>query len=87
MAQLIGYLTGEGFLTGSLSGTGELVGGLTVPEVITPETYFGPYEFAPSDEEQIIEIERMVATGNITIGAVPTDYGRLAYNGTTLRIY
>lgn len=85
MAQLIGYLTGEGFLTGSLSGTGELVGGLTVPETISPETYFGPYSFEPSEQEQTIEIERMMPTENIVIEAIPMDYCRFTYNGSTIR--
>jgi len=72
-------------------------------EVITPElltaevlplgvrdvtvSYEGQYEFTPTDELQTIEIEGLKATQNITINPVPSDYGHIAWDGSTLMVY
>ena len=55
-------------------------GGHTYP------TYQGPYTFTPSAEEQTIEISRMVARQDITIGAIPSNYGRITWDGSTLTV-
>ena len=74
MAQLIGYLTGQGFLTGTLSGTGALIGGLTVPEKILPEIYPGPYAVTPSEDTQMLSIEGMMASQDVTVNPIPSQY-------------
>ena len=48
--------------------------------------YAGPYEFTPTAEEQTVRIARMQATQDITINAVPNNYGRITYNGSVLTV-
>ena len=50
-------------------------------------SYEGQYEYTPSDEIQTIEIEGLKATQNITINPIPSDYGHIAWNGSTLMVY
>ena len=74
-------------LSGEISSRGGIDGSLSVPDVISPDTYEGDYMITPSEDDQIIEIADMMAAENITIKAVPANYGRLEYNGSYLRVY
>lgn len=48
--------------------------------------YEGSYEFTPSDEEQTILISGQIAEQNIRIKPVPQNYGRIEWDGSTLRV-
>lgn len=48
--------------------------------------YEGAYEFTPSDAAQIIPIGGMVATQDITINPIPSNYGLITWNGATLTV-
>lgn len=49
-------------------------------------TYQGDYEFTPAEDEQIINIKGHSAKENIIIKPIPSNYGRIIYNGTYIRI-
>lgn len=49
--------------------------------------YQGSYVFTPSDEEQTIEIQGKTASHNIVIEAIPCNYGRIVWDGVTLKVY
>ena len=53
----------------------------TVPD------YDGPYDFTPSSELQTIETVGFRMTDNVTINPIPNNYGRIAWNGTTLIVF
>ena len=74
-------------LTGTLSARGGLTGKLTVPKIISPDPYDGDYTVAPGETEQVLLTKDLIMTDNLTIGAVPSGYGRLEYNGQYLRVY
>lgn len=86
MEQLIGSLTAIGTLRGSLSASGSLGGTITVPSIIGSLPYEGEYEFTPTVETQIIEINGLRATSNITINAIPRNYGLVEWNGNGIKI-
>ena len=46
--------------------------------------YDGAYSFTPSSAAQTIEIQDLTARQNITIEPIPSNYGRITYNGATL---
>ena len=50
------------------------------------ETYDGAYEFTPTDEPQTIAIENKRATSNITINPIPSNYGKITWNGSFLTV-
>lgn len=53
----------------------------TVPD------YDGPYEFTPSEETQTLETNGLRMTDNVTVNPIPSNYGRIAWNGTTLIVF
>ena len=80
---MTGQISIGGTLSGSVSGAESLTGALSCA-VYSPPLYEGEYTITPTEEEQTIEIKDHYANANITVGAIPTNYGRLTWNGTTL---
>ena len=54
--------------------------------VSTFPDYDGAYEFTPTDSEQTIAIENMVARQNIIINPIPNNWGRITWNGAVLTV-
>lgn len=50
------------------------------------KVYEGDYEFTPSDTAQTIEIANERAINNITINPIPSNYGLITWNGSTLTV-
>lgn len=62
------------------------VGILTrINEGVRP-AYTGPTTITPSDTEQILETENMTVLENITINPIPSNYGLITWNGSTLTV-
>ena len=81
-----GKLTPSGTLTASLTGKGVLEGSLTVPSSAGVDKYQGEYEFTPSEDTQIIEIDGLRATQDITINPIPSNYGLITYSGSGITV-
>lgn len=52
-----------------------------------PSDYDGPYTVTPSEETQVLSTDAAVLGGDITVEPIPSNYGRLAWNGSTLLVY
>ena len=50
-------------------------------------TYKGKTDFIPSDSKQVVPVGGYLMDKNITISAIPSNYGRLSWNGSTLTVY
>lgn len=50
------------------------------------EWYEGPFEVTPSFEEQTLPISEKLSLRNITVHPIPQNYGRIEWNGSTLRV-
>lgn len=48
------------------------------------DAYQGAYEFIPSDSEQVVEIANLMALENIVINPIPSNYGKITWNGANL---
>ena len=48
--------------------------------------YEGEYEFTPTQSTQIIPVNGKLATDNITINPIPSNYGLITWNGSTLTV-
>ena len=55
-------------------------------EVTEYQKYDGPLEFTPSDESQIVETSERVLLSNIIINPIPSNYGKISYNGSVLTV-
>ena len=51
-----------------------------------PEHYEGQYEFIPGDEVQTINIKNMMADADIIIDPIPSNYGKISWNGSVLTV-
>ena len=58
----------------------------SVVEVGKLDYYDGPYEYTPTQSEQIVEIFAKTARENITINPIPRNYGRISYDGAILTV-
>ena len=86
MSRISGSLHGTGRLSGALSGGGRLSGGISKPTTAQVEEYTGAYEFTPTQGTQVIEIANKKATADITINPIPSNYGLITWNGSTLTV-
>lgn len=83
---LHGTLTSPGTISGSLSGSGTITGSLTIPQSILPPSYEGEYEVTPTQQTQTLETDSLYMRGNITINPIPSNYGLITWNGSTLTV-
>lgn len=75
-----------GVLTGTLTSNKTVTGVLSVPSAANVTRYEGPYEFTPTADTQTIEIEHEMATQNITINPIPSNWGLITWNGAVLTV-
>lgn len=54
---------------------------------IYPDVYTGPTTVTPSEETQILYTNGRTVPANITVEPIPDNYGRIAWNGSVLRVY
>ena len=48
--------------------------------------YDGPYEATPSLDTQTFSMQSKLMTADFTVAPIPTNYGLVTYNGTTIHI-
>lgn len=58
----------------------------TVIEIPVTDYYEGDYSIAPTTQEQIVPIMGLTARQNITVGAIPSNYGLVTWNGAVLTV-
>lgn len=87
MLKLTGTLHEIQRISGAVSGSGRVSGQISRPQTVQVEKYTGPYSFTPSEAEQVIPIEQKQAEQNIVIAPIPQEYGRISWNGATLKVW
>lgn len=58
----------------------------TVREYVNSAPYRGVYEVTPTEETQTLQTSGCRMSGNVVVNPIPSNYGRIAYDGTTLLI-
>lgn len=48
--------------------------------------YEGDYYVTPGDEEQVLPTQGKRLTEDLVIGPIPSNYGRITWNGSTLTV-
>lgn len=86
MDRLIGTLQGLGQLSGSISGQGGAGGQLSQPNVTPLDPYVGEYTVTPSDVPIVLDTEGMRMLASVTVEAIPSNYGKITWNGMTLSV-
>ena len=54
---------------------------------VYPPAYAGPTTVIPNEEAQVLNTAGLMVGDNITVEPIPLNYGRIAYNGTSLLVY
>ena len=60
--------------------------GSIVVNKIVADNFEGAYEYTPTQDVQIIEIAQKKAVQNITINPIPSNYGKITWNGSALTV-
>lgn len=81
---LRGRLSGSPLLEGNLSQPSGMSGRLVVGSDIP--LYKGETVFTPSSSVQVIPIAGMRFDSDFTINPIPSNYGRIAWDGSTLTV-
>lgn len=58
--------------------------GIFVP--VYPNPYEGETVFTPSAQTQTVEVEGLMMPTNITINPIPSNYGLITWDGSTLTV-
>lgn len=85
MERLTGRLSPAQSLTGRLSPAQALTGCLTIPEGALPP-YEGSCEVTPTGETQILHTAGRGMSEDIRILPIPSNYGLITWNGSTLTV-
>ena len=75
--KLTGYLSPMGTLCGSLSAVGTGGGG---------DPYTGEYTVTPTEEIQTLATAGKTMRQNVTVEAIPSNYGLITWNGSTILV-
>ena len=62
------------------------LGSAVIIRKVDPERYSGDYVITPSAEPQVLQTKDLMMTENLTVNPVPSNYGLITWNGTTLTV-
>ena len=54
--------------------------------MVSADVYDGQYEFTPTQQTQTVATFDKLLTQNITINPIPSDYGKITWNGSILTV-
>ena len=49
--------------------------------------YTGEYTVTPSEDEQVLQTRGKALSQNVTVAPIPSNYGRIAYDGTQIMVW
>ena len=55
-------------------------------DFVERDPYTGDYTVTPSSETQVLDTRNLRMTDNITINPVPSNYGLITWNGSTITV-
>lgn len=73
-------------VTVSTNTGGVTIGGQVVKEYVEVETYDGEYTVTPSQETQVLATTNKRLVQNVTVNPIPSNYGRIDWNGQYLTV-
>ena len=84
---MAGTLQVYGHITGKLSGIGHITGELSVPDSVDgTRPYEGDYTVTPQPYEQVFPTRGKRMVHDLTVEAIPNNYGLITWNGSALTV-
>lgn len=71
---------------GEISLSNQLEDGVQQFMPILPDGYDGPTTVTPTQETQVLPTAGLVVAANITVNPIPSNYGLITWNGSTLTV-
>lgn len=81
-----GELSLSNLIQGELDLTVQVDGDIGLFMPIYPNAYEGEYVITPSLETQTIPMQGLMASKNITIDPIPSNYGLITWDGSALTV-
>lgn len=85
-AHMSGVLAETGRIGCSLTGSEQMTAELTLPKGKASPPFTGAYTYIPTQETQTIPINGLKAIQDITIEPIPSNYGLITWNGSTITV-
>ena len=79
-------ITSIGTIKGALAARASLAGRLSIARYIAVDEYEGTTEVTPGEEPQVLNTAEKVVARNIVINPIPSNYGLITWNGSTLTV-
>lgn len=54
---------------------------------VYPDTYSGSTRVTPSEETQVLGTSGLMVPDNVVVDPIPSNYGRILYDGSTIKVY
>lgn len=83
---LVGSIGSAGSISGRIGFDAGLTGDISMGAGEIVEEYDGPTSIVPSDREQVLETKNLKMKENIVIEQIPSNYGKIEWDGSRLRI-
>lgn len=58
-----------------------------IADITVMPSYKGSYEVTPGQNAQVLPTDGLMMNGDVTIGAIPSNYGRIAWDGSKITVY
>ena len=84
--RITGSLSLLGDISGNVSDPGKISGGSKVPEKEVLPSFSGPYTVTPTQSQQVLQTEGMKMAHNVVVEPIPSCYGLITWNGSTLTV-
>lgn len=85
-AELTGTIVALLDLVGVVTSEVELTGTLTIPDVSGGIPYTGEYHVTPSDQQQTLSTAGFLLAEDVVVDAIPSNYGLITWDGSTLTV-
>ena len=79
-------LSGDTGLSFDLGGESAIKFEIRSPTYIDVDVYDGGYVFTPAEEEQVIQTTAKTLAQDIIINPIPSNYGRISWDGRRLKV-
>lgn len=76
----------QGGISGRISGLGQIGGTVTLPQIVGPPRYEGPYTVTSSLRQQILETSGLAMKDDVTVKEIPVVYTSNLSGGKTVVI-
>lgn len=84
--KMTGRLSAVETITGRLSALESLSGKIKVPSVVGVDPYEGEYAVTPGEKTIVLSTDKKYMAENVVVNPIPSNYGKIVWNGAHLRI-